>query len=215
MGQLGAGKWDKSGRNGVQGTLLWVPPASQGGPLLLPGSYHGKRDLDRHEWWAQANLMKLNKAKCKVLCLGWSIPSTHTGWVENGLRAVLRRRIWECQLVKDSTWASKANHILGCIKRNVTRDWRRWLCPSTLFSWGPTWSTVFSSGAPSTRRTESCWSRSRGGPWRWSEGWFPPHEDRLRDLGLFSLEKRRLQRDLIEAFQYLKGTYKKLRRDFL
>lgn len=63
-----------------------------------------------------------------------------------------------------------------------TSSWRKMCLPlcSSLLWWDPTWNTASTSGAPNTGRTWSCWGRSRGGPWRWSEGWntSPMRKDR-------------------------------------
>ena len=50
---------------------------------------------------AHVNLMMFNKAKRNVCTWAGAIPSTDSGWAENGLRSALR--IWGCQLIKDST----------------------------------------------------------------------------------------------------------------
>jgi len=47
----------------------------------------------------------------------------------------------------------------------------QWLSSFTLPLWDPTWSTVFSSGAHSLRRTWTCWNESRGELRVLSQGW--------------------------------------------
>ena len=45
-----------------------------GAVYSLEGRNVIQRDLDRLQRWACANLMKFDKAKCKVLLLGWGNP---------------------------------------------------------------------------------------------------------------------------------------------
>jgi len=50
--------------------------------------------------------------------------------------------------------------------------------------------TAPSSGLPSSRRMRSYWRESRGELRVWWGDWSISYEERLRELGLFSLKKR-------------------------
>jgi len=132
------------------------------------------------------------------------------------LTGVLPRRTCGYWWIKSWTWADSVQSHLRkpAVSWAVSKEaWPagrgKWFCSSTPIWWDLTWSHVSSSGALSTRRTWSCWSGSRGGPQRWSEGWSTFPVRKSWELELFSLEKRRLQRDLIVAFQYSARAYKK------
>ncbi|KAK4829840.1 LOW QUALITY PROTEIN: hypothetical protein QYF61_006850 [Mycteria americana] len=162
-----------------------------------------QRDLDKLEKWACVNLMRFNKAKCRLLHLSWGNPWYQYRLGDEGIESSPVEKDLGCWWMKSWTRAStKANPILGCIKRSVASRSREMILPLYSALLRPHLEYCAQLWSPQDKKDMDLLEQVQRRATKMIRGLeHLSYEERLRELGLFSLEKRRLQGDLIAAFQ--------------
>ncbi|CAM4599933.1 unnamed protein product [Lepidochelys kempii] len=171
-----------------------------------------QEDLDDLVNWSNSNRMKFNSEKCKVMHLGINNKNfsyklgTHQLEVteEKDLGVLVDHRMtMSCQC---DMAVKKANMVLGCIRRGISSRDKEVLVPLDKALVRPHleyclqfWSPMFKKDEFKLEQVQRRATRMIRRMENLS------YERRLKELGLFSLTKRRLRGDMIALYKYIRG----------